>query len=215
MWSYEAGAKTTLLDHHLTANVSAFMIDWNDIQQRIGLRCGFSFRGNAGKARSQGIELEATARPMQGLSFNVGFGYTDAKFRTSAPGTEFRKGDRVPQVPKYTLSVGGDYNFPISDDIRGFGHVDYRYVSNSLSVLNSGLDANGIAIPRVRPSYDIVDLRGGVSFGKNEVALYVKNVTNELANLGDALALAAELPGRARVNINQPRTFGVEFRSRF
>ena len=215
VWSYEAGAKTTLLDHHLTANVSGFRIDWDDIQQRIGLRCGFSFRGNAGKARSQGVEFEATARPMQGLSFNLGFGYTDAKFKTSAPGTKFRKGDRVPQVPKYTLSAGGDYNFPISDDMRGFGHVDYRYVSNSLSVLNSGVDAAGIAIPRIRPSYSIVDLRGGVSFGKNEVALYVKNVTNELANLGDALALAAELPGRARVSINQPRTFGVEFRSRF
>lgn len=215
VWSYEVGAKTTMLDRRLTADASAFRIDWDNIQQVIGLQCGFTFRGNAGKARSQGIELEITARLFEGFSLDAGFGYTDAKFLTTPPGTEFQKGGRVPQVPKYTFTAAADYAFPISESVRGFGHLDYRYVSDSLSVLNSGKDANGIVIPRIRPSYNIIDLRAGVSFGRNEVALFAKNLTNEIANLGDSLAVAAEAPGRARISINQPRTVGVELRSHF
>jgi len=215
VWSYELGAKTTWFDHRMTANVGAFRIDWDGIQQQIGLQCGFSFRGNAGHARSQGVELEVTARPIQNLTMNFGLGYTDAKFRGSAPGTQFHNGDRVPQVPRYTLSMGADYSVPISGDTKAFGHVDYRYVGDSTSVLNSGTDANGLLVPRIRPSYNIVDLRGGIDFARTEVALFVKNLTNEQAVLGDALSLAAELPGRARISVSQPRTIGIEVRTRF
>ena len=215
VWSYEAGAKTTFLDRKVTANVSGFRIDWNDIQQRIQLQCGFGFRGNAGTARSQGFELEVTARPMNGLTLAGGFGYTDAKFTSTTPGTRFTAGDRVPQVPKYTLTLSGDYSTSISSRASAFIHADYRYVSDSVSALNANTDANGRLIPRIRPSYSIVDLRSGVSFGKQEVAVFIKNAGNVRASLGDALAVAAEAPGRARVSINQPRTIGVELRSRF
>ena len=215
VWSYEAGAKTTLMDRKLTANIAGFRIDWNDIQQRIQLGCGFGFRGNAGKARSEGVELELSARPLDGLTLDLGFGYTDAKFTESTPGTKFTKGDRVPQVPKYTITAGADYNFPLSGSMEGFVHADYRHVSNSTSALNANTDATGRLVQRIRPSYDIVDLRGGVSFGAHEVALFVKNVTDERASLGDAVNVAVEAPGRARVSINSPRTFGIEVRSRF
>jgi len=40
-------------------------------------------------------------------------------------------------------------------------------------------------------------------------------VTDERASLGDAVNVAVEAPGRARVSINSPRTFGIEVRSRF
>ncbi|MBB3694647.1 TonB-dependent receptor [Sphingomonas sp. BK580] len=215
VWSYEAGAKTTLLDRKVTANISGFRIDWDDIQQRIQLQCGFGFRGNAGKARSQGLELELTARPFSGLSLTGGLGYTDARFTTTTPGTKFTKGDRVPQVPRYTLNLGADYTAPITANLNGFAHADFSYVSDSISALNANTDASGRLIPRIRPSYSIVNLRGGVAFGNQEVAVFVKNVADERASLGDALAVAAEAPNRARVSINQPRTIGIELRRRF
>lgn len=215
VWSYEAGAKTSFADHKVTANLSGFRIDWSGIQQNIGLQCGFSFRGNAGKARSQGFEFALTARPVQGLALNLGLGYVDAKFTTTPAGTNVTAGDRVPQVPKITLSVGGDYNTEISEGVRGFVHGDYRYVGDSVSVLNAATDGNGKIIPRIRPSYNIVDVRGGVDLGNVELAVFAKNLTNELAVLGDARALAAELPGRARVQISQPRTIGVEVRVKY
>ena len=48
-----------------------------------------------------------------------------------------------------------------------------------------------------------------------QVALVGKNLTNEVANLGDNRSIAAEVPGRPRLFVNQPRTLGVEFRQSF
>jgi hypothetical protein len=48
-----------------------------------------------------------------------------------------------------------------------------------------------------------------------EFALVGKNLTNEHVNLGDNRALAAEVPGRPRLVVNQPETIGVEFRATF
>ncbi|WP_293969209.1 TonB-dependent receptor [Sphingomonas sp.] len=215
VWSYEVGAKATLLNRRLTANASAFRIDWSNIQQRIQLQCGFGFRGNAGAARSQGVELELNVHPTDNFDLSLGFGYTDAKFTQSSPGTRFAEGDRVPQVPHVTANIGGDYRVTLTDRIGGFLHGDFSYVGSSTSSINANTDANGRLIPRIRPSYELVNLRLGVNFGRSEIALFAKNLTDERANLSDALAVGAEVPGKARVTVNPPRTLGVEFRSRF
>jgi hypothetical protein len=47
------------------------------------------------------------------------------------------------------------------------------------------------------------------------VALVGKNLANEVANLGDNRSIAAEILGRPRLFVNQPRTVGVEFRQSF
>ena len=48
-----------------------------------------------------------------------------------------------------------------------------------------------------------------------EYAFVGKNLANEAANLGDNRSLAAETPGRPRLIVNQPRTFGIEVRASF
>jgi len=50
---------------------------------------------------------------------------------------------------------------------------------------------------------------------KFQIALVGKNLANEVANLGDNRSIAAEVPGRPRLFVNQPRTLGVEFRQSF
>jgi iron complex outermembrane recepter protein len=66
-----------------------------------------------------------------------------------------------------------------------------------------------------RPAYEIIDLRFGVRSDRYEFTAFVKNLTNEHANLSDAILLGAELNGQPRFLINQPRTAGVEARIRF
>jgi hypothetical protein len=60
-----------------------------------------------------------------------------------------------------------------------------------------------------------LDARCALTFGRNEVALVGKNLTNEHANLADNRSIAVELPGRPRIVTNQPITIGIEFRSTF
>jgi len=216
VWSYEAGVKASPLGRALTVNATAFRIDWTDIQQLVRLQCGFGFRGNAGKARSQGFEIEASIRPLAGLSIDFGLGYTDAKFTETVLATRRADGDPVPGIPKYTANVSVDYSFPVTDAVQGFVYGDYRYVDESLSSNNAATDpVTGLLVPRIRPSYEIVNLRGGARFGAYEVALFAKNLTDTRASLSDNVAAAAETPDRARVYINTPRTFGVEARVAF
>ena len=216
LWSYELGAKTSLFSRALTLNGAIFQIDWDNIQQRISLACGFAFRSNNGKARSRGFEAEATLRPMPGLTLTAGAGYTNAKFTESPAAAQYKAGDRVPQVPRWTATTAVDYNRDIGDRKRLFAHLDYRYVGSSVSDTNSVSDpSTGRLVPRIRPSYSLVDGRIGIGFGRYEVALFGKNLTDERASLSDSQSIAAETAGVARVVVNPPRTLGAELRARF
>ena len=58
LWSYELGAKNSLLGGHIQVNSSLFVIDWNNIQQAVYLTdCGQNFVENLGKVRSVGGEV--------------------------------------------------------------------------------------------------------------------------------------------------------------
>ena len=111
--------------------------------------------------------------------------------------------------------MGGDYHRHLTDSLDGFFHVDYSFVGSSTSSINANTNAAGRLIPRIRPHYEIVNLRLGGSYRGTELAVFAKNLTDERANLSDAVAVGAEAPGRSRVTINAPRTIGVEFRTKF
>jgi iron complex outermembrane recepter protein len=62
-------------------NASAFVIDWNNIQQAVYLpACGQNFVENLGKVRSVGGEVEVQTRPIQALLFDVSAAHVDAKY---------------------------------------------------------------------------------------------------------------------------------------
>ena len=216
VWSYELGAKSAWLDKRLTVNADVFRINWDKIQQTVLLACGFPFLANAGAARSQGAEIDINARVIDDLTLEFSAGYDDAKFTETVPGVLFQSGDRIPQVPRISAQLAADYEFPISNDIAGFAHADYRYVGNSWSTNNALTNPDtGRVVPLIRPSYRIADLRGGIKYGKTEYALYIKNLTNEFANLSDTNAISLQAIGQSRVAISAPRTIGVEFRYRY
>jgi iron complex outermembrane receptor protein len=216
VWSYELGEKTSWLDKRLTVDFDVFRINWNKIQQTVLLACGFSFDANAGAARSQGAELDINARVLDDLTLELSGGYDDAKFTETVPGVLFQAGDLIPQVPRVTAQFDADYEFQISGDLSGFANADYRYVGSSWSTNNALTNpTTGAVIPLIRPSYRIADLRGGVKYGKTEYALFIKNLTNEYANLSDTTAVSLQAIGQSRVAISPPRTIGLEFRYRY
>jgi iron complex outermembrane recepter protein len=216
VWSYELGEKTSWLDKRLTIDFDVFRINWDKIQQTVLLACGFSFDANAGAARSQGAEIDINARVLDGLTLELSAGYDDAKFTETVPGVLFQAGDRIPQVPRESAQFDADYEFQISGDLSGFAHADYRYVGSSWSTNNALTNpVTGAVVPLIRPSYRIADLRAGVKYGRTEYALFIKNLTNEYANLSDTTAVSLQAIGQSRVAISPPRTIGLEFRYRY
>ena len=209
LWNYEIGLKTTLADQRVTLNASVYRADWSDIQTRVLLVCGFGYQGNAGKARSQGLEIELNALITSGLVVGVNVGYTDAKITEGAPGTGLKPGDRIYQVPEWTFSSNVEYSFPVSSNYEGFARSDYSYIGKSFSANNDPSN------PRLRPAYTLLDMRFGLRNDDYEVVMYVKNLTNEHVNLSDNRSIGAEVSGLQRIVTNRPRTIGVEARAKF
>ncbi len=209
LWNYELGTKTAWLDNRLTLNAAAFYIKWKDIQQQILLSCGFQYRANAGAAESKGGEIELRARATEHLDLSLGVGYQDAKITEASSNTPQQVGSPVFQVPDWTGNASVTYTAALSESWKMVSGLDWSYVGRSFSGNNDPFD------PRKREAYNLLNARVAFERGPYEVAVVGKNLTDEIANLGDSRSIAAEMPGRPRVFINQPRTVGVEFRASF
>jgi iron complex outermembrane recepter protein len=218
VWNYEVGAKSQLLDHQLFVTGALFQQEWQDIQQVLFIpSCGFTFQGNAGAARSRGAELEASGRLLPPLTIHIGLGYDDARI-TSAGASGEAVGSRVRETPELTETAGFEYAHPLTTTFDGFISGDVSHVGDSLSSISS---ASSIL---VRPPYTLVDGRLGVRWGKSEIALFLKNLTNAKPNLGDLNPISYSryvlnsegvptiLP---RVSTVEPFMFGIQFRGSF
>ncbi|HRX38578.1 MAG: TonB-dependent receptor [Parvularculaceae bacterium] len=206
LWNYDAGVKGKLLGGRMNFDAAGYYIDWSNIQQVIALNsCGFAAVVNAGKAEIKGFELELNGEVAPGLSYSVGAGYADGEITDDGGFGALPVGSPLQQVPKWTVASSLEYEFQAMGNptfIRG----DFSYVGDSFSANNSSLSA-----PRLRPSYALLDLRTGMTFGPVEVSIFAKNVTDEAANFSDIPPLAAELPTRPRIVRNRPRTIGISF----
>jgi outer membrane receptor protein involved in Fe transport len=202
--SYEAGLKSTLLDKRMSIDVAGFYIDWSKIQLT-SFAAGFSFLGNGGKAKSQGIEASWQYAAARGLMLSANASWTDAELTEDAPtGLYGFKGDRLPYVPKWNANLGVDYDFPIAGGWSGFVGGSYRFVGARQT------DFAVVPGPRYDvPSYDGIDLRAGVNYGDWSFKAYVKNLTD---NRGiSALASETTDPQGSpfAANYVTPRTIGV------
>jgi outer membrane receptor protein involved in Fe transport len=210
LWNYEAGFKSSFADRRFTLNGAGFWIEWDKIQQLVALPlCGYGLTGNSGHARSQGVELEFSGRLTRALTLGVGFGYENARITEQGAGTPQPAGSPVYLVPKVTAASNLEYAAQLTAAWSGFARIDYAHVGDSYSANNAQVT------PLHRSAYNIADLRFGGRRGAYEVAAFVKNLTNEHANLGDAILIGAQVPGQPRFVINRPLTVGVEARVRF
>jgi outer membrane receptor protein involved in Fe transport len=209
LWSYELGFKSSFAERRFTLNGAGFLIDWSNIQQQISLPlCGYGITGNSGAARSTGFELELSGRPVPELTLGLGVGYTDARVTQQGAGSPQTVGSPVYNVPELTVASNVEYERHLTGSWTGFTRLDYSHVSGSYSV-------NTQVTPLYRPSYNIGDLRLGGRNDSYEAALFVKNLTNEHANMADAVMIGAEIPGQPHFVVNRPLTVGVEARVRF
>jgi len=122
-WNYEVGMKSQFLDNTVQLNINAYYMDVKGIQVFVQDAAFFSRVENADGAKVKGLEAELLAIPVEGLRLNLEASLTDAKYkdydtvdgRTAglfAPGTApfvSNKGNRLLQVPKWTLNTGAEY----------------------------------------------------------------------------------------------------------
>jgi len=211
--SYELGVKGETVDRSFSIDIAAFYIDWKDIQV-FGQVNNFGINFNGGKAKSQGLEFTTTLRPTQGLSFSLNGAYTDAKLKDDTPPqVGGLTGDALPYTPKYSVGANADYEWELGGETKAYVGASIRSLSKQPAAFDFAFrSANGRQ--RYLPSYEVVDLRAGVDFGKYSLELYAKNLID--AEGKTSLEAPANIPlGAAGTAVIRPRTFGVTLTAGF
>ncbi|MHB8813984.1 MAG: TonB-dependent receptor [Steroidobacteraceae bacterium] len=215
VWSYELGAKALIDDRRLSVSGAVYQMDWTDIQQTLVVPvCFIQTITNAGAARNRGAEFELVGRPAESLETRFGAGYDDS--RITASGYSHQPvGTPVYEIPRWTVTFAATYSHPLSAMHTGFISADFSHVGDSLS----GTTRTPTGAPLVRRAYDLVNLRIGNRWGTSELSLYLKNITNDKANLGDInpISFARIVNGVAdpRIAILPPFQFGLQYRHAF
>jgi iron complex outermembrane recepter protein len=218
LWSYEVGEKARFLDRRLIVNASVYYEDWTQIQLE-ELPFGYPLFDNAGDAKIYGGELEINALLGGGFTLSASGAYTDATLEPGPHYTIVMDGQLpgappstvVPDVPKYTVNLGLDYEHPLSGPLALTGHVDYTYTGQryDLVAINQGQMWS-------LPGYGLANLRLGVkSLSAWNASLFVTNLANKHPALENMTALNLANPDFNRVVTSQPRTMGLDLNFKY
>jgi outer membrane receptor protein involved in Fe transport len=219
---YEAGLKSTFLDGQATADISAYYIDWSDIQVVIEVPGVGGLPGNGGAATSKGFDGSTTYSPIDGLVLGLNLSYTDAQMTDAVASLGTVKGARLPQTPFWSGSFTADYKTPIDERWNFEVGAGYRYKGSQYYLVEGqsiGTLANGK--PELaggeENAYGQVDLHAGINDGSWRISVYAKNVTNDLHLIDVATTYAAvfNTPVDYGGNYLQPRTIGISIDKSF
>ena len=206
-WNVEGGIKTLWAGGRVSANAAVFHIDWDDLQLNVpnpAVPAQF-FISNVGGATSKGVELELAARAAPGVDVFAAFGYTHARFGAgSVSGPISIEGNRLPNTPDTTFSVGAQYSRLVGT-ATALGRID---------VVRSGAfqynDANSLG----QEAYTLVNLRGGYTARRWLAEVFVRNAFDT-----EYIPLAFPYPNFAPSGfmgeMGAPRTVGASVGVRF
>ncbi|WP_343699793.1 TonB-dependent receptor [Caulobacter sp.] len=214
LWNYEGGIKSQWFDRRLTLNAALYQIDWSNMQiSATSANGAFSYLTNAGKAKIKGFEIEATARPITGLTISGTAAIVDAKLTEDQAnstilitGSTGLRGDEFPNVAKYSGSAAVEYTWPLSGDMNGLLRADYAYVGESASQFRPTY-----VFYEKQGDYGYANLRGGIEGPDWGAYVFINNVTDEVGLM--SVTSAVNNPKQV-VSIN-PRTAGFQIRKRF
>ncbi len=215
----EAGLK--LRRGPLAASLAGFWNDYRDLQVLVNVVRNAVLQQdfvNAERARSVGIELEATWQPLPALDLTLAWSWLDASFRrfccvidiaSDQPATpQDLRGNPLPQAPRHKLALNAAWRIETGPGVLSLGgtfaHTARQYFA---------------PFPTARyvsPAHDIVDLRAVFSdrAGRATLIGFVKNLFDEESVNGVALGPASA--GYPRLVVpNAPRAAGLELQLRF
>jgi iron complex outermembrane receptor protein len=200
--NYEVGLRSQFLDRRVTFDLTAFHIDWTDIQISVCAN-NLCAPDNGGEARSQGFELSTAFVPIDGLRFGFNGAYTDAKLTALDPGANIpgaATGSRLPLAPRWSGAFTADYEFPAFGTFTARLGAGVRIVGSRNSTFLA--DPENVRLA----SYAALDLNVGLYNDDWKLSIYARNVTDEHAFLSGS---------STAVTILEPRTIGLSLDRRF
>jgi iron complex outermembrane receptor protein len=226
--TYEVGAKTDWLDHHLRINVAVYRNDWTNLQvsQTVvlpGLSTPVTQSSNAAAARETGLDADITYKPWDGWTFTgsvswlpdaVYLNYTggqagnfikalliqDGDPRENAGNNTYNaSGLRLNSAPDISAIVTGQKDFDLGNGNTAFIRGEGQYTGNTQFDISS----NPI---ETRNPFAVFNASAGWASpgGHYQVELWVRNLTDKQYFISQSAGSLPEgVPGA-------PRTFGVQ-----
>ena len=203
--NFELGFKTSLADNRVTLNAALYQVDWEGIPVTANPAGACVYTVNAGKAKSEGIEIELQARLNEFLQVDLSASYGESTLEEdSSIGS---KGDNLPGSADFNASVGIQYLFMLGG-YDSFARLDYVYVGEYYNSVNEG---SAGSLPA--GDFSQINVKVGVDLGKFAVDLFVNNLTDD-----DSLTWVDSVNGGIgvnRANRIRPRTVGLNFNYQF
>jgi len=190
LWNYEVGIKADLMDNRLYLGLSAFYMDWSDVQVLSGLTMIDPDTGlptfllstdNATSAISKGLEFDFRALLAEGFQIGGGIGYLNAKFDSFPDALIFGvtydlSGTPLPRAPKWTANADAQYSFDMRNDLQGFVRGEFSYRAEAIPLFDSTVRTG---YPWRTPSFGVFNFRAGVIGEKYQITAYVENAFDE------------------------------------
>lgn len=199
-YNYELGLKTKFWDGRGALDLTGYYLEWKDFLAFTSAS-GLSGFVNAGDARVYGVESAVNVTPVQGLTLSGTLAYSDSKVTRVVPGSLVAKvGDELPYNPHWSGSLSAEYRVPIASDWDFAVSGTARFVGERNSSPASSLTAPNYRLP----SYELYDARLGLESERWDLELFVRNLTDERAQLAAFTQL-----GVNQVTVQQPRTIGA------
>lgn len=211
LWNYEIGVKRYLFDRKLYIDAAAYHIDWDGQQLSATAPGAFGYTINAGSTNINGVEVNATASPIAGLTLGGSVTYVDATLGEDLPadviraGTPGVSGDTIPLSPKWSSSVRAEYEWPLFGEVNGYVQGSANYRSESFTTFNPA-DKFYVKLP----AYVLIDARVGVRYENWDFSLFGQNLGDRAAWLG-----ATSATDGIRVFSARPRTVGLRVTTSF
>ena len=230
--SYEVGVKLRLFNSRARLGLSLYSTTYDDLQlaeidPNSTTSIVFVVR-NAGKARSQGVEVDGDWRINEWLRLSGGGAYNDAKFLQyttgecavgqipdgSRPGSCNYNGVSLAFAPKWSGNISLDARYPLGP-VTLVGSISIQ-AQSQMRTINTN-DPFGL-----QPGFAKTDLRAGVAAndGDWELALVVRNATDELTRSWTTIAPPSVSVGGLSstyrlVKVDLPRTVALQFKYDF
>jgi len=189
---YEAGIKNDFWKGLLSTNITVYQITNSNLAQTAEFRADgttpntdTSIKTLSGETKSKGVEIDVTARPIEGLNIIAGYSYNDMRYsKTTGANGSFIEGDRLVRTPANTANLSFFYTLQ-SGVLKGisFGAIG-NYIGDRLGGWNDTYDStkpNGINdrdIPL--EGYTTIDASVGYNWKKFSILCKLSNITNEL-----------------------------------
>jgi iron complex outermembrane receptor protein len=221
--NYEAGIKGDLWQRRFGFAVSVFRTEFDNYQvdQFLEVSPGVIaiVIGNAAEVRTQGIEIEATLRPIDRLSLNIGVGLLEAEFESfpgGGTGNSDASGKELPGAAPLQANAGVSYSIPLGRSYDLLLHADYAYRDRYFSDIDNrtSVSVGGVSVPydRVGAS-DFVNARVAIAPQSQrwEFALWSRN----LLDSQNISIYGGDFFGTLTRRYSAPRTWGAEISAKF